>query len=97
MEEESKGSYDGYKPPKAYIQRIKRHQDAILALHSPHGIEGRELVSGSADEKLRIWNMKEKKVSKYIDVIRPNDEMLIKYKNLDKDSLPVFSDMVKLE
>jgi hypothetical protein len=41
--------------------------------------------------------MKEKKVSKYIDVIRPNDEMLIKYKNLDKDSLPVFSDMVKLE
>jgi WD40 repeat protein len=49
MEEESKDSYE-YKPPRAYVQRIKRHQDAIIALHSPHGIEGTELVSGSADE-----------------------------------------------
>jgi len=41
--------------------------------------------------------MKDKKVSKSIEVTRPADDQLIKYKNLDKDSLPVFSDMVKLE
>lgn len=97
MEEESKGSYHNYKPPRSYLERLKRHQDAILALHSPHGIEGTELVSGSADERLRIWDMKERKVSKQIEVIRPTNEMLIKYKNLDRDSLPIFSDMVKLE
>lgn len=46
-----------YKPPRSYLMRLKRHQDAILALHSPDGISGCELVSGSADEKLRIWDM----------------------------------------
>jgi WD40 repeat protein len=75
--------------------RLKRHQDAILALHSPDGINGNELVSGSADEKLRIWNMKDRKISKSIPVTRPANEKLIKYKNMENDSLPMFSDMVK--
>ena len=39
-----------YIPPKHYVQRLKRHQDAVMALHSPDKIEGSILFSASADE-----------------------------------------------
>ena len=43
--------------PKPYVQRLKRHKDAILSLHAITGHDGPLLISGSADEKLRIWNL----------------------------------------
>ena len=79
-----------FKEPKSYALRLKRHQDAILAMHCPNGSEGTLLVSGSADEKLRIWDMKNKSISKSIDITRPADDKLIKYQNFTRDSLPTF-------
>ena len=49
------------------------------------------MVSGSADERLRIWDMKEKTISKSIPFDRPPDHQLMKYKNMEADSLPRFS------
>ena len=92
VESQSEADSD-YKPIKAakpYAMRLKRHQDAILALHSPQGIEGSLVVSGSADEQLRIWDMKEKSISKAIPFGRPQDHQLMKYRNMANDSLPKF-------
>jgi WD40 repeat protein len=41
--------------------------------------------------------MKERKISKSILVERPPDEKLIKYKNMGKDSLPMFSELQKMD
>ena len=68
---EDEQSFKPVKEPKPYLMRLKRHQDAILALHSPQGITGSLVVSGSADERLRIWDMKEKTISKSIPFGRP--------------------------
>lgn len=38
---------------KAYKKKLKRHKDAVLTIHSPKGIEGGLLVSGSADHSIR--------------------------------------------
>ena len=88
---EGEESFKPVKEQKPYLMRLKRHQDAILALHSPKGIEGTLVVSGSADEKLRIWEMKEKTISKSIGFGRPPDSHLMKYRNMANDSLPRFS------
>ena len=49
------------------------------------------MCSGSADEKLRVWDMDQEKVSKAIPFARPTDDRLMKYRNMTKDSLPRFS------
>lgn len=41
------------KESKAYKTRLKRHKDAVLAIHSVDGIEGQYLISGSADHTVR--------------------------------------------
>ena len=33
--------------------KLKRHRDAVLALHSSDGVEGDFLISGSADHTVR--------------------------------------------
>jgi WD40 repeat protein len=38
------------------------------------------MVSGSADEHIRVWNMSNKKVSSYISIKRPADKDLLQYK-----------------
>lgn len=35
---------------KAYKKKLKRHKDAVLTIHSPNGIDGGILLSGSADD-----------------------------------------------
>ena len=85
------GEVKPYKDPKPYKSRLKRHQDAVLALYSPDGIEGQLICSGSADEKLRVWDMKERTISKAIPFARPTDDRLMKYRNMVEDSLPKFS------
>ena len=80
-----------YRGPKPYIARLKRHQDAVLALYSPDGAEGSLICSGSADEKLRIWDMKEKSISKAIPFARPPDDRLMKYRNMTDGSMPHFA------
>ena len=57
-----------FKEVKGYKSKIKRHKDAVLKIHSMQGIGGDMLISGSADHTVRIWNLKEEKLSKRIDV-----------------------------
>ena len=84
---------------KPYLSRLKRHQDAVLALYSPGGLTGTMICSGSADEKLRVWDMDKKTISKAIPFDRPTDDRLMKYRNMANDSLPRFStsNMVDME
>jgi hypothetical protein len=41
------------KDAKAYKSKLKRHKDAVLAIHSVDGINGDFLISGSADHSVR--------------------------------------------
>ena len=82
------------KEEKPYKQRLKRHQDAVLALYSPDGIEGSLICSGSADEKLRVWDLEAKTISKAIPFSRPTDDRLMKYRNMTGDTLPMFPNQV---
>lgn len=82
--------------PKAYVQRLKRHQDAVLTLYSPDGINGSLFCSGSADERLRVWDLKETKISKAIPFGRPSDDKMVKFRNMVDDSLPRFPNAVDL-
>ena len=41
------------KEVKAYKKKIKRHNDAVLAIQSVDGISGNLLISGSADHTVR--------------------------------------------
>ena len=41
------------KDAKAYKSKLKRHKDAVLAIHSVDGIKGEYLISGSADHTVR--------------------------------------------
>ena len=79
-----------FKEIKPYVQRLKRHQDAILCLWAPAGETGSMLVSASADEKIRIWDMQTRSISPYISVERPADNILIRYQALGDDNLPHF-------
>ena len=63
-----------FKEVKGYKNKIKRHRDAILKLHSVDGDDSELLISGSADHTVRgkleyfltviVWNLKEHKLSK---------------------------------
>jgi hypothetical protein len=41
------------KEAKGWKSKLKRHKDAVLAIHSVDGIDGRFLMSGSADHTVR--------------------------------------------
>ena len=41
------------KEAKGYKQKLKRHKDAVLVIHSVDGIDGDNLLSGSADHTVR--------------------------------------------
>ena len=71
---------------------MKRHSDAILVLHTLNGENGNMMVSGSADEKIRIWDLKKKNISSAISVERPHDNVLIRYQAIGEDNLPLFPD-----
>ena len=62
-----------------------------MALYSPDGINGTLICSGSADEKLRVWDLQDKTISKAIPFARPPDDRLMKYRNMGSDSLPRFA------
>ena len=53
----------------------KLHEDAVLCLHSPGGVEGSEIVSGGADEAIRVWKLKKKKQQLQVfEVPHPNEK-----------------------
>jgi WD40 repeat protein len=60
---------------------LKRHKDAVLAIHSVDGIEGRFLMSGSADHTVRLWDLQGLKLTKRIEVARPLESDLYQYKD----------------
>lgn len=51
--DEDKKNQKKFKESKAYSRKIKRHKDAVLAIHSVSGIDGKLLISGSADHTCR--------------------------------------------
>ena len=63
-----------------------------MSIYSPKGIEGGILVSGSADHEIRSrfrsitklidWHLVKKKISSKINVQRPDEEFLLKYKDI---------------
>lgn len=96
QEDSQFSSFDGsqqirkYREPKSYTARLKRHQDAILSLYAPTGHDGPLLISGSADEKIRIWDFQNKTISPIISVERPSEQVLIRYQAIGEDNLPHF-------
>lgn len=62
-----------------------------MSIYSPKGIEGGILVSGSADHEIRSnrslynisidWHLVKKKISSKINVQRPDEEFLLRYKD----------------
>ena len=68
---------------RPYIQRLKRHDDAVLMLYSPEGNDGSHLFSASADEVVRIWDMRDRSISKPMSFTRPNDNKLMPYRMTD--------------
>ena len=56
------------KEAKGYKNKIKKHKDAVLSIHSVDGLEGYILISGSADHTVKIFNLKKTKEIKKISV-----------------------------
>ena len=86
-----------YNVVKPYLMKVKRHDDAILMMTSPDGINGSLLYSASADEKLRVWDMSETTVSKAMPFMRPEDGAIMGFSCLGEEAkpklvLPVMSD-----
>ena len=64
------------KQRKQYEERLNRHKDAILMMYAPNP-SGGMMVSGSADEHIRVWDMERRTISGYIPVSRPSDRKLV--------------------
>ncbi|CAI2372944.1 unnamed protein product [Moneuplotes crassus] len=64
---------------KAYKKKLKRNKDAVLTIHSPKGIDDGIIVSGSADDCIKIWDIKNQKQINKVFIERPDDEFLLKY------------------
>lgn len=50
------------------------------------------MISGSVDEKMRIWDYNKMSISEYISVERPNGKVLIRYQAIGANNLPEFAD-----
>jgi WD40 repeat protein len=81
-------SNQGFKV-KAYKKKLKRHKDAVLTIHSPNGIDGGILLSGSADDCIKIWDIENQKNLNRLFINRPDDEFLLKY---TADDLPNYAE-----
>ena len=63
---------------KVFKKKLKRHNDQVMSIYSPKGIEGGILISGSADHEIRSklyrgltfidWHLVKKKISSKINV-----------------------------
>lgn len=65
---------------KAYKKKLKKHGDSVLAIHSPKGVEGGDIISGSSDHLIRVWRFSKKKSFSTLDVPKPNEQELYHYK-----------------
>jgi WD40 repeat protein len=81
-------SNQGFKV-KAFKKKLKRHKDAVLSIHSPNGISDSLLLSGSADNVIKIWDLENQKTVNKVGVNRPSEEILLKY---TADDLPNYSE-----
>ena len=59
---------------KNFKKRLKRNNDAVLALHSPQGIDGGLLVS--ANKIITVWDLMKRKKKTKVELKRPSDEHL---------------------
>jgi len=64
---------------KAYKKKLKRHKDAVLTIYSPNGIDGGILLSGSADDCIKIWDLENQRNLRRLFVNRPEEDFLLKY------------------
>lgn len=74
---------------KAYKKKLKRHKDAVLTIHSPKGIDGGILLSGSADNLIKIWDLENQKNLSRLFVNRPDEDFLLKY---TQDEVPNYAE-----
>jgi WD40 repeat protein len=63
-----------------------------MSIYSPLGIEGGILVSGSADHEIRKWHLVKKKISNRIDVERPDEDILLRYRENSHEPLPNYAE-----
>lgn len=76
---------DGARNGQGFKNKLKRHKDAVLHLHSIDGADGSILISGSADHSVRVWDLKTNFLSQRIDIQRPTEDKIMKYKNSKGD------------
>lgn len=74
---------------KAYKKKLKRHKDAVITIYSPNGIDGGILLSGSADDCIKIWDLENQRNLSRLFVNRPEEEYLMKFCTED---LPNYSE-----
>lgn len=58
------------------MKKLKRHDDAILCVYSPNGMNGTKVISASADSNFRVWSFEKKTVVSKVGVERPSEEEL---------------------
>lgn len=63
---------------KGYKKKLKRHKDAVLCISAADG--GAEIISGSADNTIRVWRLQKKKIIHMLDVAKPGKDALYKLK-----------------
>ena len=59
---------------KAYKKKLKRHGGAVLSLQAMEGET--QIISGSADNMIRIWKLQKKKIINALDVSKPGENFL---------------------
>ncbi len=71
---------------KQYRRKLRKHNDAILCLYSPNGLQGGKLISGSADHTFRglfptsllVWDLEKRKIKRKHELLRPTADELAK-------------------
>jgi hypothetical protein len=57
------------------MKKLKRHDDAIVAIYSKEGPAGKDVITAS-DGNFRIWSFKKKTIYNSVGVNRPSTEEL---------------------
>ena len=75
---------------KAYKKKLKSHGGSVLAVYSPKGRDGFEIISGATDQNVRskvvyflknlVWRLEKSKILPMIEVLKPTEEELYPYK-----------------
>ena len=72
------------------MKKLKSHGGSVLAVYSPKGKDGFEIISGAADQnvrskssfllRLKVWRLEKSKILPMIEVLKPTEEELYPFK-----------------